>query len=97
MLVPTLLGSGLSDDSTQGAMWAFVLYVADHEGSALPQGVSKTPCRAVSPSITIESSGAGSVGYGCVGDVQSPGTCVCGPGPSSMGQIGSPVSRLSQW
>ena len=36
---------------------------------------------------------AGLVGYGCVGDVHSPGTSVCGTGRSSMGQTGSPVAR----
>ena len=45
-----------------------------------------TPCR---------SNGAGLVGKGCVGLVFSPGTFDCGTGRSSIGQIGSPVSRFS--
>ena len=43
------------------------------------------PCR---------SNGAGFVGNGCVGLVRSFGTSDCGTGRSSIGQIGSPVSRL---
>jgi hypothetical protein len=41
------------------------------------------------------SKGAGFVGNGCVGDVFSPGTVDCGTGRSTIGQIGSPVSRSS--
>ena len=38
--------------------------------------------------------GSGHVGTGWVAAVQLPGTSVCGTSTSSMGQIGSPVSRL---
>ena len=44
-----------------------------------------TPCR---------SNGSGLVGKGCVGLVRSFGTVDCGTGRSSIGQIGSPVSRF---
>ena len=37
--------------------------------------------------------GAGFVGKGCVGDVHSPGTSVCGTGRSTIGQTGWPVLR----
>ncbi len=47
---------------------------------------SLKPCR---------SKGGGLVGKGWVGEVHSPGTSVWGTGRSSMGQMGSPVSRLS--
>src|SRR3954465_5071810 len=36
-------------------------------------------------------SGGGLTGKGCVGDVHSPGTVVCGTGRSSIPKIGSPV------
>src|SRR5262245_41807248 len=39
--------------------------------------------------------GGGIVGIGCVGDVTSPGTSVCGTDFSSIGQIGLPVTRSS--
>ena len=39
------------------------------------------------------SNGFGLVGNGCVGDVRSPGTSVCGTGRSSIGQTGAPVAR----
>ena len=39
------------------------------------------------------SNGAGLVGKGCVGDARSPGTSDGGTGRSSIGQIGSPVTR----
>ena len=35
----------------------------------------------------------GLVGNGCVGEVSSPGTSLCGTGRSSIGQTGSPVTR----
>jgi len=35
----------------------------------------------------------GLVGKGCVGDVFSPGTSVCGTGRSSIGHTGCPVTR----
>ena len=38
---------------------------------------------------------AQSVGIGCVGEYHSPGTLPCGTGRSSIGQIGSPVSRFN--
>src|SRR5690349_21591119 len=38
--------------------------------------------------------GSGLIGNGCVADVHSPGTVVCGTGRSSTPKIGSPVSRL---
>ena len=37
--------------------------------------------------------GGGAVGNGCVGDVHSPGTSVCGTGRSSIGKNGVPVTR----
>src|SRR5687767_7783656 len=37
--------------------------------------------------------GGGLVGNGCVGHVCSPGISLCGTGRSSIGQIGSPVTR----
>ena len=37
--------------------------------------------------------GGGFVGNGCVGEVHSPSTSVCGTGRSSIGQTGSPVTR----
>ena len=41
-----------------------------------------------------KSNGAGLVGKGCVGDGTSPGMLVSvGTGRSSIGQIGSPVTR----
>src|SRR4030095_5526125 len=40
--------------------------------------------------------GGGLVGNGCVGHVCSPGISLFGTGRSSMGQIGSPVSRLKK-
>src|SRR5688572_29648543 len=39
-------------------------------------------------------SGSGFTGNGCVGDVHSPGTAVCGTGRSSTPKTGDPVSRL---
>ncbi len=41
------------------------------------------------------SKGLGLVGNGCVGLVRSFGASDCGTGRSSIGQIGSPVSRLN--
>ena len=38
--------------------------------------------------------GGGLVGNGCVGQPCSPGTSLAGTGRSSIGQIGSPVTRL---
>src|SRR5262249_22267765 len=37
--------------------------------------------------------GGDAEGIGCVGDVHSPDTSVCGTGFSSMGQSGAPVAR----
>ena len=39
------------------------------------------------------SNAGGFVGNGCVGEVASPGVFDCGTGRSSIGQIGSPVTR----
>jgi hypothetical protein len=39
--------------------------------------------------------GAGFVGKGCVGQDCSPGTSLAGTGRSSIGQSGSPVTRLN--
>ena len=44
--------------------------------------------------IEFLASGGGFTGNGCVGDVFSPGTVLCGTGRSSMPNIGSPVTRL---
>ena len=41
----------------------------------------------------LRASGAGFTGNGCVGQVFSPGTALCGTGRSSMPKIGSPVTR----
>jgi hypothetical protein len=41
----------------------------------------------------LRASGAGFSGNGCVGQVFSPGTPLCGTGRSSMPKIGSPVTR----
>ena len=42
--------------------------------------------------------GGGAVGKGCVGQTSSPGTSVrVGTGRSSIGQIGSPVTRLKTY
>jgi hypothetical protein len=38
-------------------------------------------------------SGSGFTGNGCVGQVASPGTSLCGTGRSSIPKIGSPVTR----
>src|SRR6187549_3114026 len=49
-------------------------------------------------SPTVRCCGAkagGLVGNGCVGHECSPGTSLCGTGRSSIGQIGSPVTRLN--
>src|SRR2546425_6395305 len=46
----------------------------------------ETPCRSYA---------GGRVGNGCVGEYHSPGTSPLGTGRSSIGQIGSPVSRLN--
>jgi hypothetical protein len=45
---------------------------------------SEIPCR---------SNAGGLVGNGCVAAVRSPGTSLCGTGRSTIGQIGSPVTR----
>src|SRR5947209_6724604 len=37
--------------------------------------------------------GGGALGKGCVGDVCSPGTSLCGTGFSCIGHSGSPVTR----
>src|SRR5579863_2365821 len=59
-------------------------------------------CARISGVKSIRSSGTrmllrqyatGLVGYGCVGEVFSPGTVDCGTGRSSIGQIGLPVMR----
>ena len=39
--------------------------------------------------------GGATVGKGCVGQDCSPGTSLFGTGRSSIGQIGSPVTRLN--
>ena len=39
--------------------------------------------------------GGGAVGNGCVGQLFSPGTSLCGTGRSSIGQSGAPVIRLN--
>src|SRR5687767_11779861 len=41
--------------------------------------------------------GGGFVGNGCVGEYHSPGTSPFGTGRSSIGQTGSPVSRLNTY
>ena len=41
----------------------------------------------------LRASGGGFSGKGCVGEVFSPGTVLCGTGRSSMPKIGSPVTR----
>ncbi len=41
------------------------------------------------------SKGAGFVGKGCVAEVFSPGTSVCGTGRSTIGHTGLPSSRLN--
>ena len=43
--------------------------------------------------IELRASGGGFSGNGCVGEVFSPGTVLCGTGRSSMPNIGSPVTR----
>ena len=60
--------------------------------SRLSSGVKSMRSLSVSPSGSI---GSGLVGNGCVGDVQLPGTVVCGTGRSSIGHTGSPVTRLN--
>ena len=42
-------------------------------------------------------SGGGASGNGCVGEVTSPGTSLCGTGRSSTGNTGLPVSRFSTY
>ncbi len=41
--------------------------------------------------------GGGVVGKGCVGQTCSPNGAPCGTGRSSIGQIGSPVTRLKTY
>ena len=60
--------------------------------SARSSGVKSITSASGSPS---GSEGSGRVGIGCVAAVQLPGTTVCTTGTSSIGQIGSPVSRLN--
>src|SRR6266853_2444238 len=43
------------------------------------------------------SNAGGLDGNGCVGEYHSPGTSPCGTGRSSIGQMGSPVSRLKTY
>ena len=43
---------------------------------------------------SIFANGGGAVGNGCVGHACSPGTSLLGTGFSSIGQSGSPVTRL---
>ena len=50
---------------------------------------------ASSGSSVVAVSGGGAAGNGCVGDVISPGTSVCGTGRSSIGNNDSPVRRSS--
>ena len=59
--------------------------------SCLSSGVKSITFSSESPSF---SSGAGFVGKGCVGESLSPGTNDCVTGRSSIGQTGSPVTRL---
>ena len=58
--------------------------------SVRSSGVKSIRSSSVNPCI---SNAAGRVGIGCVGDSRSPGTSDCGTGRSSIGQIGSPVTR----
>src|SRR5882724_9293133 len=50
---------------------------------------------ASSADICCAANGGGATGNGCVGDVTSPGTSLCGTGRSSTGNTGFPVSRFS--
>src|SRR6266851_690344 len=47
--------------------------------------------------ISLRAYGGGLVGNGCVGEYHSPGTSPFGTGRSSIGQIGSPVTRLKTY
>ena len=55
-------------------------------------GVKSINASSVTPWISY---GFGFVGTGWVGEYHSPGTVPCGTATSSMGQMGSPVSRSS--
>src|SRR3954468_16134574 len=81
--------------TTGGVKIGPILYCATiFSASARSSGVKSTrssfdtPCRSYA---------GGFVGNGCVGAYHSPGTSPLGTGRSSIGQIGSPVSRLTTY
>src|SRR3954470_22338224 len=61
--------------------------------AALSSGVKSIRSLSITP---LREKAGGLVGNGCVGDVFSPGTSVCGTGRSSIGKIGSAAPRLER-
>ena len=93
---PIVLGNVSIVPSVPGGVYMPFVYIAFLFQRSLQYFVASgvVVLKSLAGSKVVRPSGSGLKGNGCVGDVASPGTLLCGTGRSSMPKIGSPVSRL---